>query len=243
MHFAARFVSTLLLLNVSVLLSSAETRTKSTILVAAAADLHPLQVQLTRASPIPVVFTFGASGSLAQQIRHGAPYDVYLSANETFVKQLADSGLLLKDSIVIYAHGRLGLWSKAGRIRNLQDLTAPSVRHVAIANPTHAPYGAAAKAALISKGLWSTLEPKIVYGENVEQTFQYAESGNADAAITSWTLLFNRGGIQLPATLHPQISQSGGVVSSSKHREAAIRFLQFLAGKEGKGLLRQFGLD
>jgi molybdate transport system substrate-binding protein len=243
MRFAARFVSTVLLLNFSVLLSSAADRAKPEILVAAAADLHPLQTPLSKASPVPAVFTFGASGALAQQIRNGAPYDVYLSANERFVKELADAGLLIRETVQVYAKGRLGLWSKGGKLRQLQDLTAAGLRHVAIANPTHAPYGSAAKIALQNKGLWAALEPKIVYGENVEQALQYAESGNADAAITSWTLVFDKGGIQLPANIHPVISQSGGVVSASKHRDAAVKFLHFLTGKEGKAILRQFGLD
>jgi len=226
-----------------VLLSSAAQHGKSAILVAAAADLHPLQAILSKASPVPVEFIFGASGALVQQIRNGAPYDVYLSANERFVKELADSGLLLKDTVQVYAQGRLGLWSKSGRIRSLQDLASPAVRHIAIANPTHAPYGAAAKAALENQGLWTKLEPKIVYGENVEQTFQYAASGNAEAAIISWTLVFNKGGIQVSATLHPVISQSGGVIAASRNREAARKFMQFLAGKDGKAILSQFGLE
>ncbi len=122
MRFAARSVSTVLLLNFSVLLSSAAQHGKSAILVAAAADLHPLQAILSKASPVPVEFIFGASGALVQQIRNGAPYDVYLSANERFVKELADSGLLLKDTVQVYAQGRLGLWSKSGRIRSLAGI-------------------------------------------------------------------------------------------------------------------------
>ena len=243
MRFAARFVSTVSLLNFSVLLSSAADPAKAEILVAAAADLHPLQTPLTKVFPVRVVFTFGASGALAQQIRNGAPYDVYLSANERFVKELADDGLLLKETVQVYANGKLGLWSKSGKMRQLKDLAGPEIRHVAIANPAHAPYGAAAKIMLQNQGLWARVEPKIVYGENVEQAFQYAESGNADAAITSWTLLFDKGGILLPATLYPAISQSGGVVSATKHRDAALKFLQFLTGKEGKAILHQFGLD
>ena len=103
MRFAARFVSTVILLNFSVLLSSAAGPPSPQILVAAAADLHPLQTALTKSSPIQVVFTFAASGTLAQQIRHGAPYDVYLSANERFVKELADAGLLLRQPVRVYA--------------------------------------------------------------------------------------------------------------------------------------------
>src|SRR4051794_38949132 len=98
-----------------------------------------------------------------------------------FVKQSAESGHLIKGSVQVYAYGRIALWSKSGRIHTLEDLVAPAVQHLAIANPVHAPYGAAAQAALKSQGYWDKLQAKLVYGENVEQTFQYAESGNADA--------------------------------------------------------------
>jgi molybdate transport system substrate-binding protein len=246
-YFAARFVSTVLLLNFSVLLSSPAEGAGAGLLVGAAADLQPLQNQLasafSKAVGVTPAFTFAASGSLAQQIRNGAPYDVYLSANETFVKQLGESGHLLSDTIQIYAFGRIALWSKKGRIRSLADLTAAQVRHVAIANPVHAPYGAAAKAALSSQGLWEKLEPKVVYGENVEQTYQYAESGNADAAIVGWSLVFNKGGILLPAAWHPRIGQTGAVVKGSRRADVARRFLSFLTGKDGREVLKQFGFD
>jgi molybdate transport system substrate-binding protein len=247
MCFAARFVSTVLLLNFSVLLSSLAAENSGELLIGAAADLQPLKNQLETAfsklAGSRPTFTFAASGSLAQQIRNGAPYDVFLSANDTFVKQLADSGHLAPDTVKVYAYGRIALWSKSGRIHSLTDLTAPSVRHVAIANPTHAPYGVAAKAALVSQGLWEKLEPRVVYGENVEQTWQYAESGNADAAIVGWSLVFNKGGILLPATWHPRIAQAAAVVKGSRHQEAARRFVEFLTGREGKAVLRQFGFD
>jgi molybdate transport system substrate-binding protein len=247
MRFAARFVSTVLLLNVSALLSSVVAQTRQTILIAAAADMQPLQNQLaaafSRSTGGEVTFTFSASGSLAQQIRNGAPYDVYLSANDTFVQQLADAAYLFRDSVEVYGFGRIALWSKSGRIRTLADLTAPEVKHLAIANPVHAPYGAAAKAALTSQGYWDKLQPKVVYGENVEQTYQYAESGNADAAIIGWSLVVNKGGILLPAAWHPRISQTGAVVKTSRHAELARRFMAFLIGKDGRAVLRQFGFD
>jgi molybdate transport system substrate-binding protein len=247
MRCAARFVSTLLLLNVSLSLSSVVAQSRPAILVAAAADMQPLQNQLKagffRFAGGEATFTFGASGSLAQQVRNGAPYDVYLSANDTFVKQLADSGDLIKDSIQVYGYGRIALWSKSGRIHTLADLAAPEVRHLAIANPVHAPYGAAAQAALRSQGYWDRLQAKLVFGENVEQTFQYAQSGNADAAIVGWSQVFNKGGILLPATWHPRISQTGGVVKGSRQLELARRFMAFLTGKEGRAVLRQFGFD
>src|ERR1044072_8886650 len=176
MCFAARFVSTVLLLNFSVSLSSPAAQRTQSLLIGAAADLQPLQNQLattfSKLSGSTATFTFAASGSLAQQIRNGAPYDVYLSANDTFVKQLASSGHLLPETVQVYAHGRIALWSKSGRIRTLTDLTGTGVRHVSIANPIHAPYGAAAKAGLQSQGLWGKVEPKGGYGENVEETCQ-----------------------------------------------------------------------
>jgi molybdate transport system substrate-binding protein len=169
------------------------------------------------------------------------PYDVYLS--QIHLWQLADSGQLIQDSIQVYGYGRLALWSKSGRIHTLADLIAPAVQHLAIANPVHAPYGAAAQAALKSQGYWDRLQAKIVYGENVEQTFQYAESGNADAAIVGWSQVFNKGGILLPATWHPRISQTGGVVKGSRNPVLARRFMAFLTAQEGRAVLRQFRFD
>src|SRR5581483_4097780 len=143
MLFAARLVSTVLLLNLSALLSSPAERPTQEILIGAAADLQPLenslQTEFLKSTGSKAVFTFAASGSLAQQIRNGAPYDLFLSANSTFVRYLSDSGYLLQDTVQVYGYGRIALWSKGGKIRSLADLTSPSLRHIAIANPTHAP--------------------------------------------------------------------------------------------------------
>jgi molybdate transport system substrate-binding protein len=219
-------------------------QSKPQILVAAAADLAPLEADLSKGfEGATVRFVFASSGTLARQIQNGAPFDVYLSANEQFVKELAASGHLLPDSVQVYALGRLGLWSKSGRIRSLSDLLAAGILHVAIANPAHAPYGLAAKQVLENQGLWPGLSKKLVYGENVRQTLQFAESGNADAAITAWSLVFGRNGILLPAEWHSPIRQSGGIVRNSKNRETARRFLAFLTGPRGRDLLEKHGLS
>jgi len=217
------------------------------ILVAAASDLAPLERPLAAAfhsaTSHSLRFTLGSSGMLARQIRYGAPYDVYLSANEQYVEELADSGHLLEDSRRVYARGRLALWSPQGSIGSLRDLLSPPVRHVAMANPAHAPYGVAARQALEHQRLWETLQPKIVFAENVRQAFQYAESGNADAVITSWTLLFDKGGILLPEQWHAPILQAGGVLKSSKQPALARRFLDFLTSPQGRAILLQYGLQ
>jgi len=216
------------------------------ILVAAAASLAPLgddiSTHFQSVSGHQVRFVFHASGMLARQIANGAPYDVYLSANERYVQQLLDSGDLLPETLRVYAFGRLGLWAPGGGIRTLEDLTAPAVRRIAMANPSHAPYGVAAKQALQRRGLWERLKPKIVLGENVRQAFQYAESGNVEAALTAWTFVARRGAMLIPEKWHEPIRQTGAVVSRSVHREIAREFLEFLAGNEGRQILRKHGL-
>jgi molybdate transport system substrate-binding protein len=218
----------------------------SDLLVAAAADLArmeaPLNQMFKRIAGQNLRFVFGSSGLLTRQIENGAPYDVFLSANQQFVKDLAGSGRIQPDSVRVYAVGRLALYSRDGKFKNPKELAAEGVRHIAIANPAHAPYGVAAHQALERLGLWTRLEPKIVYGENIRQTLQYAESGNADAAITAWSLVFDRGGILLPVELHDPIRQAGGVLTSSSQRDLARRFLDMLASQDGISLLERFGL-
>lgn len=178
---------------------------------------------------------------LARQIENGAPYDVYLAANQTFVDELQKAGKMLPETVRAYSRGRLALWSRSGRYRSLGDLAAPGVRHVAIANPAHAPYGVAAREALQRQGLWEKLAGRIVYGENVQQTLQFAETGNAEAAITAWSLVIGRGGVLLPASLHTPIRQVGGVVAGTRHPAQAKRFIEFLTGPQGQEILARHG--
>jgi molybdate transport system substrate-binding protein len=209
------------------------------LLIAAASDLAPLAPKLEKAYPEKVRFTLASSGMLKQQIENGAPFDVFLSANEQYVKDLAAAGLVT-DSIV-YATGRIALWSPNGSVNSLADLKKTTVIHLAIPNPQHAPYGVAARQALESQKVWKDVEPKIVYGENVRQALQFAESGNVDAVITSWTLLIGKGKL-LPAEWHAPIRQTGAVVKGSARGDAARRFLKFLAGAEARKILSDGGL-
>jgi len=181
---------------------------------------------------------------LARQLENGAPYDVYLSANEELVQQLAASGRVLNDSLVCYATGRLGVWSSHGPVPNLQALAGANYRLIAIPNPEHAPYGAAAVALLQRQGLWPKLHPKAVFAENVRQAFEYAATGNADAVITAWTLLRGQPGAKLlPAAGYPPIRQSGAVVRGAAQEARARAFLRFLLAPAGQAILRAGGLD
>jgi len=147
----------------------------------------------------------------------------------------------MPETVIVYGYGRLGLWSKSGKIKSLLDLVGPDVRHLAIANPEHAPYGAAAQEMLNRKGLWDRLRPKVVYGENVQQAYQFAQTGNAEACITAWSLIRESGGVALPFSDYPPIRQTGGVVSSSSHKAEARRVLDFLTSAEGRRLLQKYG--
>lgn len=216
------------------------------LLIGAASDLSPMETALRQSfgaqSGIKLQFSFGSSGMLARQVRAGAPYDVYLSANEQFVRDLAKDGLLLEDSIRSYATGRLGLWSASGRVRSVKKLAGSDVLHIAIPNPQHAPYGVAAEQFLRRGGVWEQVRPKLLLAENVRQAFEYARTGNADAVLTSWTLLFDKGAILLPASGHAPIRQAGGVVRGAKNERAGLAFLEYLMGVEGQKLLLRFGL-
>jgi molybdate transport system substrate-binding protein len=207
------------------------------LLIGAASDLAPIAPRLEKAYAAKVRFTLGSSGSLKQQIENGAPFDVFLSANETYVRDLGD---LVTDATV-YAIGRIALWSPNGSVASLADLKKSTVVHLSIPNPQHAPYGVAAKEALESRGLWKEVEPKIVYGENVRQALQFAESGNVDAVITSWTLLIGKGTL-LPAEWHSPIRQTAAILKSSGQKEDARRFLKFLLSAEGQKILNEGGL-
>jgi len=200
--------------------------------VAASADLAPLEAKIASGMRdsygINLRFAVGSSGMLARQIENGAPYDVYLSANQKLVDELAARRLVLPETVRVYALGRLGLWSKDGSTRDPRQLTSPRVRHLAIPNPAHAAYGLAARQALERMGIWKGLTGRIVYGENVRQAFKFAEDGNAEAVLTSWTLLRDRGGVLIDESWHAPIVQAGAVVASTKNPLAARRLLEFL---------------
>ena len=214
------------------------------LLVAAASDAVRLEQSLgegfRKAVGVRIRFVFGSSGMLARQIENGAPYDVYLSANERFVRDLAASGRIDPATVRVYALGRVAVWSKSGPVKSLAAVE--SLRRLALANPAHAPYGVAARQALEKQGLWQRVEPRVVYAENVRQALQFAESGNVDAAITAWSLVFDRGGVLIPAEFHEPIRQGAGVVVSSRSRDLAARFLDFLMSKDGQARLGRNGL-
>lgn len=219
---------------------------KTTLTVAAAADLADLEGPLATAfesthAQISVIWVTAASGVLAQQIQNGAPYDVFLSANEAFVAKLVSSRKVVPSSVAVYATGRLGVLWKDGKSHPLSDLTENWVRYLALPNPKLAPYGAAAVQALQHAGLWSKLQNRIVYAENVREALEIFESGNADAVITSASLLRGKHPGFIPDSWHQPISQEAAVVAGSSQPQLAAEFLKFLKGPAGQAVFAGFG--
>jgi molybdate transport system substrate-binding protein len=167
--------------------------------VAAAADLRPALEEIAAdwlaGGKPPIDLVFGSSGVLTRQILDGAPFDLFLSADETFVFQLADAGLT-RDRGLVYGVGRLALFARHDsplaldpRMDGVRALLAADPRaKFALANPEHAPYGRAAEAALRTHGLWEAVAPRLVLGENVAQAAQFAASGNAAGGLIAYAL-------------------------------------------------------
>jgi molybdate transport system substrate-binding protein len=220
------------------------------LLVFAASDLGPAFAQIVpqfeRETQTDVTLVLGSTGMLAQQIRNGAPADVFFAANESFIADLAAENLTLRQTHAIYARGRIAtvtLRSGGVRINDLKDLADARIKRIAIANPQHAPYGLAAKQAIEAAGLWGTLEPKLVFGENVQQAMQFVRSGSAEAGIVArsvadtsdvhWKLV--------DARLHRPLDQMATVLSRTKQPAAAMSFIEFVNGMQGRFVMRQFG--
>ena len=218
--------------------------------VAAASDLTHAFNEITAAfektTHQKVLITYAASGLLEKQIENGAPLDLFASANETYLTRLQNLNLLMEPGPQKYAVGHIGIFVSRDQRRaprRLEDLLDERFTHVAIANPKVAPYGLAAQQALEKQGIWSRIQPKLVYGENVQQALRFVESGNADAAIVSASQGQIGSGrfIKIEDTMHQPIIQALGIMKSSSNPAGARRFVDFVLGKEGRQILKKNG--
>lgn len=208
-----------------------------TLVISAASDLQlvfqEIAAEFERETGLRVVLNFGASGQLAQQVAQGAPVDVFASADAGYVDELEAEGLIVPDTRLVYGRGRLALWSRADarvRVQRIEDLTRPSIRRIAIANPEHAPYGVAAREALQNAGIWEAIQPKLVLGEDVRQAMQYAETGNVDVALVAYALTIEMGGhtVEVPDSLYQPLEQTLAVVQDPPHEAEAYLFVEWL---------------
>jgi len=226
------------------------------LVVAAAADLRPAFTEIaerfTAQTGVEVVLTFGSTGRLTQQVVEGAPMDVLAAADASYVDRVLAAGIGDAASRTTYAIGRLVVWSATEDPSAWRDLATlagdPRVRTLAIANPDHAPYGRAARAALDSVGAWDALEGRVVLGDNVADAQRLAASGNADVAIVALSLgiAADEAGqgrwVLVDDALHPPLVQDMLVVSRDAQRALlARRFVAFVASDEGRAIMERYG--
>jgi molybdate transport system substrate-binding protein len=227
-------------------------KTTPPLKVAAAADLafafKDVGEAFEKKTGNKVTFSFGSTGLLAKQLAEGAPFDVFAAANVSFVDDVVKSGACLGDSKSLYATGRVVMWSKTAAPKSLDELKQPAFAKIAIANPEHAPYGRAAKQAMQKAGVWDTVQPKIVYGENVQQTLQFAQSGNAEVAIVALSLATVSGGAYTPidTDMHDRLDQAlvvckGSAESKGELEPVARSFTAFVGSEDGRAIMKKFG--
>ena len=230
--------------------SNSSNEVKQEIKVAAASDLTLAFSEIGKLfeeeKEVKVTFSFGSTGQLADQIEHGAPFDVFAAANIQFVDYLKEKDLIIRETQTTYAFGRIGIATKLSNnlnVRTLEDLLKPEVKKIAIANPDHAPYGLAAKQALEEAGIWEQLEGKLVYGRNISDTLAYMETGNVEASIVALSL-YNEEKMNfhlIDEELHAPLEQSIAVIGRTSEYELAHEFIQFIKGPIGKPIMERYG--
>lgn len=191
----------------------------------------------------------GATGKLYAQIEHGAPFEVLLSADSKTPKKLMDAQLAVADSQFTYALGKLVLWSSTKNYVDAQGeiLKKNEFKHIAIANPNTAPYGAAALEVLEHLGLTKTLAAKQVQGENISQTYDFVATGNAELGFVAWSQVQQAGQLkegsvwQVPEDLYQAIQQDAVLLNKGKDSSAAQAFLKFLQTPEAQKLITDAG--
>ncbi|MEA2176074.1 MAG: molybdate transport system substrate-binding protein, partial [Blastocatellia bacterium] len=200
--------------------------------VAAASNLSDafteLGQQFTKETGIRVIYSFGATADLAKQIENGAPFDIFAAADVSHVDALDRDGLLSPGTKALYARGRLVLWIPPDSplmLTRLEDVARRDVERVAIAKPDVAPYGLASVEALRALNIWSSIEPKVIYGQNVSQVKQYAATGNADLAFIPRSLVRAGEGraIEVDPRLHSPIDQAIALIKTSPRQASSQR--------------------
>jgi molybdate transport system substrate-binding protein len=246
-----KFAALILLCSVATFSASQE------ISVAAAADLHSaldeISTHFQTENSARVKVTYGSSGNFYQQIQNGAPFDIFFSANTDYPKKLAAAGLTVSDTYYEYARGKIVLLVRQGSsldlTQGLKVLLDPAVKKIAIADPSHAPYGQAAVAALKSQDLYDRVSAKIVTGENISQAASFVLSGAADVGIIAMSLAVAPASqsqaryVEIPNNDYPPIQQACVVLKSSKQQKLAREFVSYIQSTEARNILQKYGFE
>ncbi len=224
--------------------------------IAAAADLtyclQDLNTAFRQAHPEAVLkVSTGSSGNFFAEIKNGAPFDIFLSADMNYPRELVKAGLAEETNLVQYAVGRIVLWTKSEKVDVSRGLTvlrdAQAIKKIAIANPEHAPYGRAAKSALEHEKLWQEVQSRIVIGENIAQAAQFVETGNADAGIIALSLVMSpkleKVGryFEIPTDSYPPLEQGAVVTKIGAAKPLAKAYLEFLRSPDARKIFDRYG--
>ena len=227
----------------------------SELLIAAASDLSFCIEELngvysTLHPETKLKVSIGSSGNFFAQIKNGAPYDLFFSADMNFPRELVKSGLAEERSLTRYAVGKIVLWTVHTNLdiaRGLELVKSPAVKRVAIANPEHAPYGQAARSALQHYDLWAAAQPKLVIGENISQTAQFVQTGSADIGIVALALVLSpqlksQGRyFEIPPESYPPLEQGAVLTKKGAADPAAQMYIQFIVSPQARTIFDRFG--
>jgi molybdate transport system substrate-binding protein len=234
-----------------------ETRGGQTLTVAAASDLkfaldEAIRQFKSQHPEVDVQPIYGSSGNFFTQITNRAPFDIFMSADMEYPRNLEKDGLVLDGSEFTYAVGRLVVWTRSDSPLDvpglgMQVLLDPSIKKISIANPEHAPYGRAAIAAMQKFGVYDEVKDKFVLGENVSQALEFIDSGTAQAGIVATSLataptVRSRGKFfEIPLDSYPRMDQGGVILKNVRDRQAAEQFRTFVLSPECRMIFKQFG--
>ncbi len=235
---------------------SNKVRADEKILVAAASDLNFAMNEICRAFEkshpgIKVEVSYGSSGTFYAQIKQGAPYDIFFSADASYPSRLEEEGFAVKGQRQLYAIGKIVLWipkkSALDPQKGLNVVLEPELKKLAIANPKHAPYGRAAEESLRYYRLLDKVQGKLVFGENISQTAQFVQTGSADAGIIAMSLAVSPNMAHsgsywiIPTESYSRLEQGYAVLQRGKGKSSVKTFLEFVQGKKGDKILSDFG--
>ncbi|MGZ4814916.1 MAG: molybdate ABC transporter substrate-binding protein [Terriglobales bacterium] len=223
--------------------------------IAAAADLNfalkDIAQQYRRDTGNTLKLSFGSSGNFFVQIQNGAPFDIFFSADVAYPQKLEQAGLAEPGTLYRYAIGKIVLWvpnsSKLDLAKGINVLLDPAIKKIAIANPTHAPYGRAAEEALKKSGVYDSIKDKLVLGENISQTAQFVHTGNADIGIiaeslaVSPTMTSEGRFVAVNTNLYSPIQQAAVVLKTSGKKANAKDFLDYLKRPAIQQIMKNYG--
>lgn len=246
-HMSSRFALTL----IGALLATSALADEVPVAVAAnfSAPLKAIGEAFEKDTGHHLVISSGATGQLYSQIKNGAPFEVFLSADDTTPAKLEAEGEAVKGSRFTYAIGTLALWSpKAGYVdKDGTVLKKNSYAHLSIANPKTAPYGLAATQTLDKLGLTETVKSKLVEGQNITQAYQFVSTGNAELGFVALSQIYQDGKVKegsawiIPVDLYDPIRQDAVLLNKGKDQPAATALLNYLKGPQAAAVLKAYG--